>query len=114
MSRKACPLCYRVESLPADFSSLRITDSANGCSFAVKVVPGSSRERLVGTLGGSLKVAVAAAGEKGAANKALLKLLAKQLKLRLAQIQMLSGTTQARKRILVLGLNAKQLRGRLS
>ena len=114
MSRKASPLCYRVEAISADFSSLGITDTANGCRFAVKVVPGSSRDRLVGTLGQSLKVAVAAAGEKGAANKALLKVLAKQFKLRLAQIQILSGTTQARKQILILSLNAQQLRSRLS
>ena len=99
--------------MSADFSSLRITDTAKGCSFAVKVVPGSSRDRLLGTLGESLKVAVAAAPEKGAANKALLKLLAKELKLRPAQMQILSGTTQARKQILILDINAQQLRRRL-
>ena len=98
--------------MPADFSTLRITDTPNGCRFAVKVVPASSRDRLLGTLGESLKVAVAAAPEKGAANKALLKLLAKEFKLRPAEIQILSGTTQPRKQILILGINAQQLRSR--
>ena len=100
--------------MPADFSTLRITDIPNGCCFAVKVVPGSSRDRIVGSLGQALKVAVAAPAEKGAANKALLKLLGKGLNLRPAQIQILSGQTQARKQILVIGLSAAQLRSRLA
>ncbi len=100
--------------MPADFKALRITDTAKGCCFAVKVVPASSRDRLLGTLGESLKVAVSAPPEKGAANKALLKLLAKRLKLRPAGIRILSGTTRPRKQILILSVNAQQLRGRLS
>ncbi len=100
--------------MPPDVSNLKITDTDQGCRFAVKVVPGASRSRLVGTLGESLKIAVAAAPEKGAANRALLKLLAKSLDLRPAQIRILSGQTQARKQILVLGLDAVQLRSWLS
>jgi hypothetical protein len=99
--------------MPPDLSNLKITDTAQGCRFAVKVVPGASRSRLVGSLGQALKVAVAAAPEKGAANKALLKLLAKHLDLRPAQIRILSGQTQARKQILILSLDAAQLRSRL-
>jgi len=100
--------------MSSDLSALTIADTARGCRFAVKVVPGSSRSRLLGTLGQALKVAVSAAPEKGAANKALLKLLANRLNLRPAQIQILSGPTQARKQILVLGLSASQLRSRLA
>ena len=77
--------------MPMDFSALEIIDTPDGCTFAVKVVPGASRDRIVGTLGQALKVAVSAPAEKGAANKALLKLLAKRLDLRPAQIQILSG-----------------------
>ncbi len=62
---------------------------------------------------GSLKVAVASPPEKGAANKALIKLLAQYLNLRPAQIQILTGQTQPRKQILILDLNAQQLRTRL-
>ncbi len=98
----------------SDLSDLKITETPSGCRLAVKVVPGSSRDRVVGSLGQSLKVAVSAPAEKGAANKALCKLLAKRLDLRSAQIQILSGQTQARKQILILGLNAAQLRSRLA
>ena len=97
-----------------DLSALKIADTPRGCRFAVKVVAGSSRDRIVGSLGQALKVAVAAPAEKGAANKALLKLLGKHLNLRPAQIRILSGQTQARKQILVIGLSAAQLRSRLA
>ena len=96
-----------------DRSDLKMTDTGQGYIFHVKVVPASSRDRIVGTLGQSLTVAVSAPAEKGAANKALLKLLAEGFNLRLAQIRILSGQTQSRKQILVLGLNARQLRSRL-
>ena len=102
-----------MKALPADFSALKITDTPSGCCLAVKVVPGSSRDRIVGTLGQALKVVVSPPAQKGAANKALVKLLAKQLDIRPAQIQILSGKTQARKQILVLSLTAAQLRSRL-
>ncbi|MDP6174810.1 MAG: DUF167 domain-containing protein [Rhodospirillales bacterium] len=100
--------------MPCDLSDLKITERPNGCCLTVKVVPGSSRNRIVGTLGQALKVAVSAPAEKGAANKALLKLLSKFLDLPPAQIQILSGKTQARKQILVLGLSAAQLRSSLA
>ena len=95
-----------------DLSALNITDTEEGSRFSVKVVPGSSRDRVAGVLGQALKVNVATAPEKGAANKALLKVLAHHLALRPAQIRILSGHSQARKQILVLGLNTVQLRSR--
>lgn len=100
--------------MSSDLSGLKITENPSGCRLAVKVVPGASRNRVMGCLGQALKVAVSAPPEKGSANKALLKLLAKRLDLRSAEIQIVSGQTQARKQILVLGLNAEQLRSRLS
>ena len=99
--------------MPLDLSALKITDTPHGCRFAVKVVPGSSRNRIVGTLGQNLKVAIASPPEKGAANTSLLKLLAQYLNLRPAQIQIISGQTKPRKQILIRSLNASQLRNHL-
>ena len=65
---------------------------------------------MVGVLGKSLKVAVSSPPEKGSANKALLKVLAKQFNLRPNELRILSGHSQPRKRILVINLSAQQLR----
>ena len=96
--------------MSSDFSFLELTDTPDGCTFAVKVVPGSSRDRVVGVLGNALKIAVSSPPEKGAANKALIKLLANTLDLRPNQFRILSGHSQPRKRILVVGLTARQFR----
>ena len=93
-----------------DLSALEITDTPDGCTFTVKVVPGSSRDCVVGVLGQSLKVAVSTPPEKGAANKALLKVLAKQFNLRPNELRILSGHSQPRKRILAINLSAQQFR----
>ena len=98
--------------MPDDFSALKITDTAQGCTFSVKVVPGSSRDCVVGILGQALKIAVSSPPEEGAANKALCRALAKRFKLRPSQVHILRGYAQPRKQILVVGLTAQQLRSR--
>ena len=96
--------------MPTDFSALSITDTPQGCTFTVKVVPGSSRHCVVGILGQALKVAVSSPPERGAANKALLKVLAKRFNIRPAKLRILSGHSQPRKLIMIIGLSAEQLR----
>ena len=58
---------------------LAVRDDADGAVIAVKAVPGASRDRIVGVLGDALKIAVAAAPEKGKANQAIAATLAKAL-----------------------------------
>jgi len=48
----------------------------------VKVVPGSSRNRIVGWLGDALKIKVMAPPEKGRANEAVVELLSMKLGIR--------------------------------
>ena len=96
--------------MAVDLTDLKITDSNKGCVFEVKVVPGASRERVVGLLGTALKVAVASPAEKGAANKALLKVLAKYFDLRRDQLQIITGQTKPRNQILAVGLRREDLR----
>jgi uncharacterized protein (TIGR00251 family) len=59
------------ETLPA-----WIRPVPGGCELRLKVVPGASRDQVVGPLGDRLKVKVAAPPEAGKANRAVCALLA--------------------------------------
>ena len=97
-----------------DISTLDIQAADEGVLFKVKVVPGSSRDGLVGVMDGALKAAVSAPPEKGRANKALIKLLAAILNLRKNQISICSVETSPHKTIHIDGLNTAELMQRLS
>ena len=57
----------------------------------IKVVPGASRDQIVGWLGDALKIKVKAPPEKGKANEAVVTLLAKTLGVRRDTIEIVSG-----------------------
>jgi uncharacterized protein (TIGR00251 family) len=84
-----------------------------GAMLAVKVVPGASRERIVGPLGERLKVAVRKPPEKGEANRAVCALVAEALSLRPAQVVMVRGETRPQKDLLIQGLVPAEVRRRL-
>jgi uncharacterized protein (TIGR00251 family) len=84
-----------------------------GTIIALKVVPGASRERVVGPLGDRLKVAVQKPPEKGAANKAVCALVAKALGVRPADVQLLRGETRPEKDLLVSGMGPAEVAQRL-
>jgi uncharacterized protein (TIGR00251 family) len=70
--------------------------------FRVKVVPKSSRTELVGYLpDGTWKVKVAAAPEKGKANRALCEFLAEKLGVAKSKVHIVAGETSQLKRIRV-------------
>ncbi len=71
----------------------------------IKVVPGASRDRVVGMLGDRLKVSVSAAPEGGKANKAVCKLLAKTLKISPRDVSVSAGQTQPTKTIHIVGID---------
>lgn len=75
----------------------------------VKVVPGASRTRVAGLLGGALKVAVAAAPEKGRANTALIKHLAKLLKIPARSISVEKGRSVPNKLLRIEGPGAAEV-----
>jgi uncharacterized protein (TIGR00251 family) len=77
--------------------------------LTVKVVPGSSRTEIAGIQGEMLKVKVAAAPEKGKANKALLDFLAKQLQIKKNALQITSGLTSCIKQIRIEGVQQKDV-----
>ena len=90
---------------------LAIQTRGSDVLLSVKVVPKASRERIVGELDGALKVAVSAAPERGAANAAVCKLIAKTLGVRTPQVTVESGHASPRKVLRVAGSTAEAVQG---
>jgi uncharacterized protein (TIGR00251 family) len=75
----------------------------------VKVVPGSSHDRVAGRYGEGIKVQVSAPPEDGKANKAVIAVLAAALGVREKQIELLKGQTQPRKVFAIEGIAQEAL-----
>ena len=93
---------------------LEIRTVTGGAALKVKVVPGSSRDKIVGVLGDALKVATSAPPEKGKANKAVAAMLATALGVDTRSITLQAGASSAHKEFTIAGLNASDIRARLS
>ncbi len=85
----------------------------DGAAFQVKAHAGSRREGVSGFHDGMLRLDVTAAPEKGKANKAIIKLLANILDVPAANIELLSGDTNTRKRFGVRGITPDTVRRRI-
>ena len=79
----------------------------------MRVAPRASRNELAGVEAGALKVRLTAPPVEGAANQALIKLLAKSLGVAKGKISVVSGERSRNKRVLVEGLSPDEVRGRL-
>ncbi len=80
----------------------------------VRVKPRASRTRILGCKSGALEVAVAAPPVDGAANKELLRELARRLDVPRSRLALVAGHTGRTKRIAVQGLSAERCRILLS
>jgi hypothetical protein len=89
--------------------AMKFTEEGGWVMFAVKVVPGASRDRVAGEYDGGLKVTVAKAASDGAANRAVIDLLARELDLAKNQIEIVRGHSHPRKMIRVRGISVDHL-----
>jgi len=80
----------------------------------VKVVPGATHPGIVGWLGDSLKVRVAAAPERGKANAAVEAEICSALSLPPGAARVVAGKTSPRKTIEIAGMSQSELRVRLN
>jgi len=94
-------------------AELAIREVAGGVVFTAKIVPGSSKTSLCGTLDGMVKIKVSAAPEKGKANQCLVEFLAKQLGVKKKAVRVIAGQTNPVKNIEVLGISAEELETKL-
>lgn len=91
----------------------QIIESKGAVTFAVKVVPGSSKTQIVGEFDDMLKIRVSAPPEKGKANKCLTEYIAKILSVKKKNVRVISGLTSPVKKIEVTGLTADEVEKRL-
>jgi len=89
---------------------LIVRDLSDGVELTVKVVPGASRGRLVGVLGDCLKITTSAPAEKGKANAAAAKILAKVLALDPRHVTLTAGQKSHRKKFRIDGISAARIR----
>ena len=80
----------------------------------IKVIPSSSKDCIAGWLEDTLKVKVKAPPEKGKANKAVVKVLEKNLDLPKGSINIASGTSSSRKVISINGINDELINKKLA
>jgi uncharacterized protein (TIGR00251 family) len=95
------------------FDALALRDTPEGVILPVKAVPGASRDRIAGVLGDRLKVATSAPPEKGKANAAIAKFLARILNVGRRSVVHLRGATCPKKEFRIEGIDAQELRKRL-
>ena len=79
--------------------------------FTVRLTPRASRNAIAGVRDGVLHVRVTAAPVNGAANRALLELLGRSLRVGPTTIRIESGATSARKRLSLPKAALARLRG---
>lgn len=80
----------------------------------LKVIPGASRTAISGWLDDALKIQVAAAPERGKANKAVVELLCASLGVQRSCVRVLQGATSPTKVVEIDGLSLAEIRQRLS
>ena len=75
----------------------------------VRVIPGASRNQIVGVVDGAYKIKIAAQPVKGKANKALKEFIAKILGVRKSDVQISTGENARIKTVLIEGIDDKSV-----
>lgn len=92
---------------------LAVKAQDGGASFNVRVVPRAARDQLGPVQEGALSVRLNAPPVEGAANAALVKLLAKRLEVAKGRVRVISGEHSRQKRLWVEGLEPAEVIRRL-
>ena len=93
--------------------SIQLQAVDGGVQLLVRAQPGARSSAMRGVHNGALRVSVTQVAEKGKANKALVGLLAKALKLRKSQIEIIAGATVSQKRFLIHDVTVDELAKRI-
>ena len=88
---------------------IQYTQDGRALTFSIRVVARASRTEIAGEHDGALRVKLAAPPVDGAANRALVRLLAKTFKLPQNAVEIVAGGTSKHKIIRVEGVDAAKL-----
>jgi uncharacterized protein (TIGR00251 family) len=89
---------------------LRIDERGTVVRVAVHVQPRASRSEIIGQHGAALKVRLQAPPVDGAANEALVRLLAESLKVPERSVRVVAGATSRAKTVEIDGTTADEVR----
>ena len=84
----------------------RIT--GNDITIKVKIVPGSSKNKIIGVYNDSLKITITTPPVEGKANKKCIAYLAKYFDVAKSKIEIVSGQTSKNKFIKIYDINQKE------
>ncbi len=84
-------------------------EDARGVTFAVRIIPRASRSEIVGEHDGALRVRIAAPPVDGAANRELIRLLAKKFKVPQGSVEIILGTSSKKKVVRIDGATFEHL-----
>jgi uncharacterized protein (TIGR00251 family) len=90
--------------------AITVRSVARGVRFEVRVQPRASRSEIVGEQQGALRVRLAAPPVDGAANEALVELLADLLRVAKRNVRIVTGASSRRKVVEVDGVAAEAVR----
>lgn len=91
-------------------SELVVRQDAGSVTFGVRVQPRAKRDQILGVHDGALKVALTAPPVEGAANDALVKLVAAALGVARRDVAILHGDSSRQKTLRVNGASADAVR----
>ena len=88
---------------------LNIKETETGVTIEIKLNPRAGRDRLAGVINNRLKIDVAAAPIKNKANRSMIKLLSKTLKVPQETIVIKRGTTSRNKLIEIRSISTEEV-----
>jgi uncharacterized protein (TIGR00251 family) len=86
---------------------ITIRETQTGVVFEIRVVPRASRCEAAGIQGDALKLRITAPPVEGKANEECVRLLARLLDVKRAQVEILAGRTARTKTVAVAGIRAE-------
>ncbi len=118
LGRRNCRMASAIQEFPiyhlrgTIYYSVRVIQYSakdRGLTFAVRIVPRASRSEITGEYNGALRIRIAALPVAGAANRELIRLLARGFKLPQSALEIVSGTGSKSKIVRLAGADSARL-----